>query len=180
MRVQNPLDDLFAVTDLIERGKRTAKPIPGLSSLINDSSTSLKAGRYKAEFVMGRGVKQSGFLRHQSAESQKQDGYAAGQRLIGRKRAGFGQNEIGSGDEAMNVLNESERTRFRMTRGLEPMPQSVIAAADDEDVRIRCRSSRRRDRSIAADLLRAPRRSAESWSHCPGSSLHGKHRALRW
>jgi hypothetical protein len=36
MRVENPLDNLFAITDLIERRERTAKPIPGLPSLIND------------------------------------------------------------------------------------------------------------------------------------------------
>src|SRR4029434_7146013 len=101
MRVQNPLDDLFSVTDLIERRKGTADSVPGLSSLIDDFFHISQTGSDKAEFIMRGGVKQSGLLRHQSAQSQEQDGDAARKSLVGRQSARFGENEIGACDESM-------------------------------------------------------------------------------
>ena len=132
--MQNPLDDLFSVADLIERRKGTADSIPGLSSLIDDFFHISQTGSDKAEFVMSGRMKQSALLRHQSAQSQKEDGHAARKSLVGRESAGLGENKIGPCDESMNVVNVSERLRFRMAEGLQSVAKRIVAPANDQDI----------------------------------------------
>src|SRR5262245_7428140 len=120
MLMQNPLDDLLATTALIERIQRRAKPIPGASALVDDVFDFAHSRGGKPEVVVDSSAKESGFLRHQPSKAEKKHGHSAGQRLVGGESSGLREDKVGSGDEAVNILHESERARSGMARRINP------------------------------------------------------------
>src|SRR5436190_5923183 len=134
MQVLDSFDEFFAGAGLIEGSEGSPHLVPGKASAADDVFHVLQLSSRKTEFIMTCGMKQAGFLRHQSANSKQQHRYAAGKRLISRERTRFRQHQIRSGDESLDVLNEAESSCSRVTERFDALPHEIISAADHENV----------------------------------------------